>query len=218
MAAGALAVSLAVGADAAEPDLTSLRQARTAVLVVTESYTSLRNLDDRGRPVDATQVLRNVELPVRSVVEATLRHAGVALQRDGTAAANLRITVDIGGTTTGQLYDASIDGRRIRELRYTDAKLVGALSFGDDTIVVERTFTGDIPPAVSIIAVVDGGDTRRDPRYAPFRAAFEAPGGFLDVLAATIQDIWGDPALRAALADRDPLVREAARRGLARQQ
>ena len=122
--------------------------------------------------------------------------------------------IDSSGTTYGQLYDAAFDSRRIRELRYTDAEIAGTLRLIAGDAAVERSFSSRIAPLVSIIGVVDRGDVRRDPNYAPFRKAFEAPGGFLDVLGATVREIWGEAPLRAALGDRDPLVREAARRNL----
>ena len=199
---------------AAEADLTPLRQARTAALEIAERYEALRSLDDRRRPVDGPQALPNVVLPFRSVVEALLRHAGVELQRDPAAAADLRVAIDCRGSTGGQLYDAAIQSRRVRELRYTDAAIAGTLRLIAGNVVLERSFAGEIVPEVSIIGVVDGGDPRRDPNYAPFRAAFEAPDGFLDGLGATVREVWGEAPLEAALDDRDPLVREAARRAL----
>jgi hypothetical protein len=218
---GAVAVVIAAlhaaTAAAAEGDLTPLRQARTAALEIVESYEALRSLDDRRRPVEVPQPLPNVALPFRSVVDGLLRHAGVELLRDPAAAAGLRIAIDCRGATNGQLYDAAIQSRRIRELRYTDAAIVGTLRLVAGDAVLERGFAGEIRPDVSIIGVVDGRDPRRDPNYAPFRAAFEAQGGFLDVLGGTVGEIWGKAPLEAALDDRDPLVREAARRALAMQ-
>lgn len=207
------AAVLSATAAAAEGELGPLRQARTAVLEITESYQALRRLDDRRRPVDVPQALPTVALPFRSVVEGLLRHAGVELRPDG-AAGDLRIAIDCRGTTSGQLYDAAIRGQRVRELRYTDAAITGTLRFLAGDAALERSFAGDVKPTVSIIGVVDGGDFRRDPDYAPFRTAFEAPEGFLDVLSRVVLDLWGRAPLQAALEDRDKLVREAARRAL----
>jgi hypothetical protein len=206
------ALLLPATAAATETGLAPLRQARTAALEIVESYDALRSLDDRRRPVEVPQALPNVALPFRSVIEALLRHAGVELLRDPAAAADLHIAIDCRGTTNGQLYDAAIQSRRVRELRYTDAVIAGRLRFVAGDVVLERSFAGEIVPEVSIIGVVDGGDPRRDPNYAPFRATFEAQGGFLDVLGGIILEIWGKAPLEAAVADRDPLVRAAAQR------
>jgi len=211
--AAVYAALLSATAPAAADELGALRQARTAALEITETYQALRSLDDRRRPVDLPQALPTVALPFRSVVEALLRHAGVELQRD-LAAADLRIAIDCRGSTTGQLYDAAIRSQRVRELRYTDATVAGTLRFVAGGTVLERSFGGEVKPDVSIISVVDGGDFRRDPNYAPFRAAFEAPDGFLDALGEMVLDVWGKAPLEAALEDRDKLVREAARRAL----
>lgn len=186
-----------------------------ATVAVSERYTALRTLDSRRRPVDAPQGLGSIRLPFRSVVEGLLRHAGFDMARDGDADVELRITIDAAGTTRGQLYDAAVQGRRIRELRYSDASVAGRIRFVHEDRAVERDFAGEVAPAVTIIGIVDGGDPRRDPVYAPFRQAFEMPGGFLDALGALTLDMWGEQPLRAALGDRDPLVREAAHRALA---
>jgi hypothetical protein len=204
----------ATTAAALDGNLAPLRQAQTAGLEIAENYDALRSLDDRRRPVEVPQALPNVALPFRSVVEALLRHAGVELLRDPAAAADLRIAIDCRGTTSGQLYDAAIRGQRIRELRYTDAAVAGTLRLVAGDVGLERSFAGEIVPEVSIIGVVDGRDPRRDPNYAPFRTAFEADDGFLDVLGEMVAEVWGKAPLEAALADRDPLVREAARRAL----
>ncbi len=198
----------------AQAGAADLDTARTATIGIDEGYRALRSLDDRRRPVDATVALPTVALPFGSVIEALLGHAGIAVAREAGAAADLRIVVLCRGTTRGQLYDAAIQGRRIRELRYTDATISGSLRLEHGGTLVERSFAGEVAPTVTIIGIVDGGDSRRDPNYAPFRAAFEAPGGFLDVLGEMLRDIWGETPLRAALGDRDPLVREAAFRAL----
>lgn len=191
-----------------------LAAARTATIEIDESYQALRSLDDRRRPVEMPVALPTLALPFRSVVEALLGHAGVTVVRDAGAAADLRLVILCRGTTSGQLYDAAIQGQRVRGLRYTDAAIAGTLRFGLGDTVMERAFTGEIAPRVTIIGIVDGDDVRRDPNYAPFREAFEKSPGFLDVLGAAIRDIWGEAPLRAALADRDPLVRDAAARAL----
>lgn len=198
----------------AAADAADLATARSATIEIDESYRTLRSLDDRRRPVDVPTALPTVTLPFRSVIETLLGHAGIAVARDAGAAADLRIVIFCRGTTRGQLYDAAIQGRRIRELRYTDAAIAGSLRLARDDALVERAFTGEIAPAVTIIGIVDGGDVRRDPNYAPFREAFEAPGGFLDALGRALCDIWGEAPLRRALGDRDPLVRAAAGRAL----
>ena len=210
----ALALGVPTAADADAGSLTPLRQARTATLDLTESYRALRTLDDHGRPVEVPRALPTITLPFRSVIEALLRHAAVELQPDASADGDLRIVIDSRGATDGQLYDAAFGSRRIRELRYADAEITGTLRLIAGDVVVERRFGGTIAPLVSIIGVVDSGDFRRDPNYAPFRAAFEARDGFLDMLGAMVKEIWGEAPLRAALEDRDPLVREAARRNL----
>ena len=197
-----------------EPDPAPFVAARTATIQVFERYAALRSLDDRRRPVDTRVGLPTVTLPFASVLEALLRHAGIAVLREPGAAADLRISVDCHGTTTGQLYDAAVRGQRIRELRYTDATIGGALRLEAGGAVLTRGFDGQIDPPMTIIGIVDGGDVRRDPNYAPFRAAFEAPRGLLDVAGSLVLEIWGEAPLRAALNDRDPLVRDAARRAL----
>jgi hypothetical protein len=188
--------------------------ATTATIEIDESYAALRSLDKWRRPVDVPVALPTLSLPFRSVMEALLVHAGVATRRDAGASADISVRVTCEGTTYGQLYDTAIQSRRIRGLRYTDAAIFGTLRFETGDVVVERTFAGEVAPAVTIIGIVDGGDVRSDPNYAPFRAAFEAPGGFLDVLGDAVREVWGQAPLRAALADRDPLVREAALRAL----
>lgn len=155
-----------------------------------------------------------MRLPFRSVVEGLLRHAGfdVAIDPEADAAVHVSITCD--GTTRGQLYDAAVRGQRIRELRYNDARISGHIAIAAAEHIVERDFSGQIRPSITIIGIVDGGDLRRDPVYAPFREALEAPDGFLDAIGALMREIWGEAPLRSALEDHDPLVREAARRAL----
>src|SRR5690606_7373272 len=170
--------------------------------------------DRRGIPVEVPDALPTLFLPYRSVVAAVLQHAGVEVQPDSAKGADLRVGISSHGTTRGQLYDAAKGGMRIRELRYTDAALDGELRLATATAALVRPFAAELVPAVTIIGIVDGGDLRRDPNYAPFRNAFEAPGGFLDVLGAAVLEVWGDAPLRAALHDRDPLVRAVAARAL----
>jgi len=188
--------------------------ATMALVSVDERYEALRSQDERRRPVDVPVALPTVSLPFRSVTEALLAHAGVAALREAGAPADINILVTCRGTTSGQLFDTAIQSRRIRGLRYTDAVISGTLRLQAGDVVVERAFAGEVAPAVTIIGIVDGGDVRSDPNYAPFRAAFEAPGGFLDMLGDAVREIWGEAPLRSALADRDPLVREAALRAL----
>jgi hypothetical protein len=63
--------------------------------------------------------------------------------------------------------------------------------------------------------VTYGYDPYRDPENAPFREAFEAPGGFAEAIARLVGDIYGNAVLEVARSDRDPLVRRAAELALA---
>lgn len=202
----------ATAAHAEDSGLAPLRAAATATIDLQEGYTAVRTLDGRGIPADIPAALPTLSLPYRSVVAALLKHAGVEVLPETASAADLRITVISHGTTRGQLYDAASGGQRIRELRYTDATLDGELRLAAGASALTRSFSGQVAPAVTIIGIVDGSDHRRDPHYAPFRDAFEIPGGFLDVLGALVLEVWGDGPLRAAAADRDPLVRAVAAR------
>ncbi len=195
----------AEGAAASEP---------RATIALSETYTALRALDTHRRPIDEPQTLAGVTLPFRSVVEGLLRHAGIEVPRDPSPEAGVTIIIECEGTTRGQLYDASVQSQRIRELRYTDARVTGWIRIAAADRIAERGFAGEVALAVSIIGIVDGHDPRRDAIYAPFHEAFEAPGGFLDALGDAAREIWGEMPLRAALDDRDPLVREVARRAL----
>lgn len=211
-ALAAAVVAATTHADDARP--VDLAESRTATIRVAETYVALRSLDHRRRPVDVAVELPTMSLPFHSVLEALLEHAGVEVHRDAARPADVAIVVDCRGTTRGQLYDAAMRGQRVRELRYTDATIQGRLRLAAGTLALERSFGGSVVPASTIIGIVDGGDTRRDPAYAPFRQAFETPGGALDALGGLIRDGWGEAPLRAALGDRDPLVREAASRAL----
>lgn len=121
----------------------------------------------------------------------------------------IRLRVEATGTTEAVLYDTSIGGQRIRDTTFRSASLTGTIRIETSAGSLERSFAGSIPAPFDFM-VTFGHDPYSDPNNAPFREAFEAPGGYADTIARLLAEIYGPDILNRAAADDDPLVRRAA--------
>jgi hypothetical protein len=179
------------------------RAAQSASIVVAERY----DATSRFAGTAPAQDLPYISLPYADLAARLLRLAEVAIL--SAPAHDMAITVVATGQTEAVLYDSSVNGQRIRDTTYRSAMLSGTILIETEAGSIERTFAGSIPAPFNFM-VTFGYDPYRDPNNAPFREAFEAPGGYADVLARLLGEIYGQTLLDLATKDHDPLVRRAA--------
>ncbi len=202
------ALMLAPVSSNAEDDAISAARTSTEVaIVVSENYEATSRWTGTTRQQD----LPFIRQPYADLARRLFELAGVTATND--AGNVLTLQIDAGGTTEATLYDSSIQGQRIRETNYRAARIGGSIRLETTAGTIERRFDGVIPAPYEFM-VTFGYDLYRDPNNAPFREAFEAPGGYAATIAALIRDLYGEAVLLTALTDRDPLVRRAAELGL----
>lgn len=200
-----IAMGLAAFAPPATADdaITAARSATSVVILVSERYEAT----SRWTGTVNQQDLPYIRQPYADLAERFLELAGVAVSTD--AAASIMLRIEAAGRTEATLFDSSINGHRIREPNYRAAEIVGTIRLETTAGPIERSFIGFIPAPYEFM-VTFGYDPYRDPNNAPFREALEAPGGYAEILAILIGEIYGEPILRKAASDHDPLVRRAA--------
>lgn len=199
---------LAVPAQVHAEDLTeSLRNLPAVTITVSDTYRATSRFDGVALHDD----IPYVDQPFAAIARRLFEIAGVRAADD----APLRLSIEAQGTTDAALYDTSIDGVRVREAMYRSAILSGTIRLQLGPGTVERTFEGSIGSPYDFMMTF-GYDPYRDPSNAPFREAFEAPGGYLEAIATLVGDVYGASVLETALKDRDPLVRRAAELALGR--
>ena len=204
-----IAILVAIGVAALAPmamaddAIEAARSAGSIVIVVAERYEAT----SRWTGTVNQQDLPYLRQPYADLAERLFALAGIAIAPG--EGGPLTLVVDAAGLTEATLYDSSVNGQRIREPNYRNARITGTIRLETASGTIERHFVGDIPPPYEFM-VTFGYDLYRDPNNAPFRDALEAPGGYAEVLAVLIGEIYGDAVMKGALADRDPLVRRAA--------
>lgn len=202
-----IAILIAIGTAAlassanADDAIAAARSATSVVIVVTERYEATSRWDGTVNQQD----LPHIRQPYADLAERLLEIAGVSSNDDGP----ITLRIDAAGRAEATLYDSAVNGHRIREPNYRAATIAGTIRLETASGTIERSFSGTIPPPYEFM-VTFGYDLYRDPNNAPFREALEAPGGYAEALAVLIGDIYGEPVLREAASDRDPLVRRAA--------
>lgn len=202
---GLAAFAPSVHADDAE---TAARSATSVIIIVSERYEAT----SRWTGTVNQQDLPYIHQPYADLAERLFNLAGVDTTTN--ADASITLNIDAVGRAEATLYDSSVNGHRIREPNYRASTIGGTIRLKTDAGTIERAFNGVIPPPYEFM-VTFGYDLYRDPNNAPFREALEAPGGYAEVLAILIGDLYGEAVLREAMADRDPLVRRAAEQALA---
>ena len=200
-----VAIGVAAFAPSAKADdaLETARSASSVVIIVAERYEAT----SRWTGTVNQQDLPYLRQPYADLAERLFELAGVAIASDEGGAMTVR--VEAAGLTEATLYDSSVNGQRIREPNYRGARITGTIRLETAFGTLERSFIGDIPPPYDFM-VTFGYDLYRDPNNAPFRDALEAPGGYAEVFAVLIGEIYGRAVLQEAASDRDPLVRRAA--------
>jgi hypothetical protein len=186
--------------------LSAAREAGTFEIAVVERYEAT----SRWTGTTKQQDLPLMRQPYADLAKRLFELAGIAA---ASGAADLSLEVEAHGTAQATLYDSSVNGERIREPNYRAARIVGTIRLETVAGTIVRKFDGGVPAPYEFM-VTFGYDLYRDPNNAPFREAFEAPGGYAATLAALVRDIYGEAVLLAALGDRDPLVQRAAELGL----
>lgn len=208
----------------------------TVVALVASVTAQLAHADGDGPVLAAAQGAIQIELSVDARFEATSRYVGTVQQQDlpyvsqpfadlterllrlanieATGALEddpepVRLSIRAHGVAEAALYDTSVGGVRIRETIYRAANLAGSITLETAAGSLQRNFEGDIPQPFAFMKTF-GYDPYRDPSNAPFRQAFEAPGGFAEAIARLVGDIYGRAVLEGALGHNDPLVRRAA--------
>jgi hypothetical protein len=181
----------------------AIRAAGSASVEVVERY-------EATSPFSGTELHRTLPYmsqPFADLAARLLRLAGVMdiVEVDG----EIRLTVEALGTTEAVLYDTSIGGQRIRDTTFRSSNLKGTIRIETDVGSLERPFTGSIPAPFDFM-VTFGYDPYSDPSNAPFREAFEAPGGYADTIARLLAEIYGPGILDRAATVEDPLIRPAA--------
>lgn len=184
------------------------RAATAVTIAVEERYEATSQWTGTVRQAD----LPLVRQPYADLAQRLFELAGIAIASESRDAPALRIEAH--GVTEATLYDTSINGVRLRETMYRAARITGTIALDTAAGTILRPFEGTIPPPFDFM-VTYGYDPYRDPANAPFREAFEAPGGYAQAIARLVGDIYGDAVLEAARSDRDPLVRRAAELALA---
>ena len=179
------------------------RAAGSASVEVAERYEATSAFSG----TESQRTLPYMSQPFADLAVRLLHLVGVAhiVDSDG----QMRVTVEALGTTEAVLYDTSIGGQRIRDTTFRSANLNGTIRIETNAGTLERSFSGSIPAPFDFM-VTFGYDPYSDPDNAPFREAFEAPGGYAEVIARLLSEIYGPDILNRASADGDPLVRRAA--------
>lgn len=204
-----IAMLIAMGAIAFAPPaksddvMSAARSTNSVVIVVSERYDAA----SRWSGTVNQQDLPYIRQPYADLAERLFALAGVAISTD--AGGPMTLSIEAAGRAEATLYDSSINGHRIREPNYRAATITGTIRLETAAGTIERHFNGMIPAPYEFM-VTFGYDLYRDPNNAPFREAIEAPGGYAEAIAVLIADIYGEPVLREALTDRDPLIRRAA--------
>lgn len=207
----AVAMLFAMGAARAADEGAALDAARAAsgvAIAVTERYEATSAFGG----TEAQQNLPYIAQPFADLAARLFALADVPIVAG--VDSTMLITIDATGRTEAALYDASIDGIRIRDTTYRSAILGGTIRLQTEGGTIERSFSGTIPAPFDFM-VTFGYDPYRDPNNAPFREAFEADGGYAGAIARLLGTIYGRDLLERAAGDRDPLIRRAAELALA---
>jgi hypothetical protein len=181
----------------------AVRAAGSASIEVAERYEATSAFSG----MESQRTLPYVSQPFADLAARLLGLAGVA--EIAAPGGGIRLTVEAIGTTEAVLYDTSIGGQRIRDTTFRSANLMGTIRIETIGGLLERSFAGSIPAPFDFM-VTFGYDPYSDPNNAPFREAFEAPGGYADTVARLLAEIYGPGILDRAATDEDPLVRRAA--------
>ncbi len=187
--------------------MSAARDATAVTIVVSERYEATSGWTGTTQQQD----LPYIKQPYADLAQRLFELAGVTASAGAVDA--MTLWIEVHGTAEATLYDSSINGARIRETNFRAARITGTIRLETAAGAIERDFDGTIPAPYKFM-VTFGYDLYRDPNNAPFRDAFEAPGGYAAALAAMIRDIYGETVLQTGLTDRDPLVRRAAELGL----
>jgi hypothetical protein len=200
-----VAIDIAAFASSSRADdaTEAARSATSVVILVSERYEAT----SRWTGTVNQQDLPYLRQPYADLAERLFDLAGVAILSNEVGP--MTLSVEAAGLTEATLYDSSINGQRIREPNYRNARISGTIRLETASGTLERSFDGYIPPPYEFM-VTFGYDLYRDPNNAPFRDALEAQGGYAEVIAELIVEIYGQSVLQEAASDRDPLVRRAA--------
>jgi hypothetical protein len=193
-------------ADDVDSAMVAARAAGSVEIVVLERYEAT----SRYLGTTPQQNLSYAAQPFADLAERLFALANIATN-DGTV--GYRLLIDAYGVAEAALYDSSVNGQRIREATYRSASLSGTITVQTASGTQTRRFDGYVPSPFPFMKTF-GYDPFRNPDNAPFREAFEAPGGYAQTIARLIGDYYGEGVLRIALDDNDPLVRRAAEMAL----
>jgi hypothetical protein len=189
-------------AAADDSTLTRLREAKSVMLIVEQSYVFTPRTVYRKDPIEGYR------LPFARVARYILEDAGLQVVEPGDPAAPTDITLKITaqGRAIARLY---LDG--VKEFLYTGAEIIGDITFTAPAMTPWSTeFRSQYGPPLRLQLNL-GFDK---PEGAPFMEAFNGATSFIARLMTVIGNIYGAPPLIIALGDGNASVRLYAARTL----